>query len=34
VVDIAKVQAEILDLEKKQTELRVKMNQYLKELGL
>ena len=25
---------EILDLEKKQAELRVKMNQYLKELGL
>jgi type I restriction enzyme M protein len=34
VVDIAKVQQEILDLEKKQAELRVKMNQYLKELGL
>ncbi len=34
VVDIAKVQQEILDLEKKQVELRVKMNQYLKELGL
>jgi type I restriction enzyme M protein len=34
VVDIAKVQKEILDLEKKQAELRVKMNQYLKELGL
>ena len=33
VVDIAKVQQEILDLEKKQAELRVKMNQYLKELG-
>ena len=34
VVDIAKVQQEILDLETKQAELRVKMNQYLKELGL
>jgi type I restriction enzyme M protein len=34
IVDIAKVQQEILDLEKKQAELRVKMNQYLKELGL
>jgi type I restriction enzyme M protein len=34
VVDIAKVQQEILDLEKKQAELRTKMNQYLKELGL
>lgn len=34
VVDIAKVQQEILDLEKKQAHLRVKMNQYLKELGL
>lgn len=34
VVDIAKVQEEILALEKKQGELRVKMNQYLKELGL
>ena len=34
VVDIAKVQQEIVDLEKKQAELRVKMNQYLKELGL
>ena len=34
VVDIAKVQQEILDLEKKQADLRVKMNQYLKELGL
>lgn len=34
VVDIAKVQQEILVLEKKQAELRVKMNQYLKELGL
>jgi 3-oxoacyl-(acyl-carrier-protein) synthase len=34
VVDIAKVQQEILDLEKKQAELRVKMNLYLKELGL
>ena len=34
VVDIAKVQQEILDLEKKQAELRVKMNKYLKELGL
>ena len=33
-VDIAKVQQEILALEKKQAELRVKMNQYLKELGL
>ena len=33
-VDIAKVQEEILDLEKKQADLRVKMNQYLKELGL
>ena len=34
VVDIAKVQQEIVDLEKKQAELRMKMNQYLKELGL
>jgi type I restriction enzyme M protein len=34
VVDIAKVQQEILDLEKKQAELRTKMNQYLKDLGL
>ena len=34
VVDIAKVQQEILELEKKQAELRLKMNQYLKELGL
>jgi type I restriction enzyme M protein len=34
VVDIAKVQQEILALENKQAELRVKMNQYLKELGL
>jgi type I restriction enzyme M protein len=34
VVDIAKVQQEILALEKKQDELRLKMNQYLKELGL
>ena len=34
VVDIAKVQQEIVALEKKQAELRVKMNQYLKELGL
>ena len=34
VVDIAKVQQEILDLEKKQADLRLKMNQYLKELGL
>ena len=34
VVDIAKVQEEIVDLEKKQAELRLKMNQYLKELGL
>ena len=34
VVDIAKVQQEILALEKKQAELRTKMNQYLKELGL
>jgi type I restriction enzyme M protein len=34
VVDIAKVQREILDLEKKQAELREKMNQCLKELGL
>ncbi len=33
-VDIVKVQQEILNLEKKQVELRVKMNQYLKELGL
>lgn len=33
-VDIAKVQEEIFALEKKQAELRVKMNQYLKELGL
>jgi type I restriction enzyme M protein len=34
VVDIAKVQQEILALEKKQADLRLKMNQYLKELGL
>jgi type I restriction enzyme M protein len=33
-VDIAKVQKEILELEAKQAELRVKMNKYLKELGL
>lgn len=33
-VDIAKVQKEILELEKKQAELREKMNKYLKELGL
>lgn len=33
-VDIAKVQREILELEKKQAELREKMNKYLKELGL
>jgi type I restriction enzyme M protein len=33
-VDIAKVQDEILALEKKQAELRVRINQYLKELGL
>jgi type I restriction enzyme M protein len=33
-VDIAKVQKEIEELEEKQAELRVKMNQYLKQLGL